>query len=687
MAFHLNSSYFPLFNLPDELIYCIFGFVHGCDLARLCRVCSRLNHFIAQDQLVWKEAINSELSGKPLLLSHENYKDFYKRAYLGLYRSVADMVKQRLMQKLDREAETDADCCARYIIEKKYSYGHYLKEQGTQRNNRSKAEDSNQQAHLCFYLCTAAKHSYEVWADKLCQQGAKLCGITFMPEALDLLEDLFICPLYFATRENNVAMVKKIIELGIVYQPQNPQYILHVDDATSSKVSSIYSTIQAIICKVLICIRHDPHLLQPFLNSLKLPPIHQAAIYGNIDELNRLIKEEHADLDMMDNYNMTPLMYSILISREHIVRYIYRSQMDILIGYPLADSISAALGGIEYKVLQIIRQHDYECYEAVIFEAFGDERFFTNSSNREVLQFILADLTNQETFYAACQSAISSRNGRLIHQLISDLPTLLQLYANSSDDVQGLLQQITFARKKVITEHGKELVLDAAQFGQGNCIRELVVQGVQPNMHCVREMLYLGIGIELPSHFAIASNTKYKQFHQFLLQLSGQDFDTNAVVKTLQFYTFAKAIADLPTYQTMKETINRIITEIMCRTMHSDWYQPMFIDNRLQKRVDEISCTLLQNLMSLNKKYDINARDRSYGLRKETALHVASRLGNPAWVQLFLQAGADRQIEDRFLEKPINCVRKSAKECKYLLQNYHSCSLPSKPKYSPPVYD
>ena len=86
--------------------------------------------------------------------------------------------------------------------------------------------------------------------------------------------------------------------------------------------------------------------------------------------------------------------------------------------------------------------------------------------------------------------------------------------------------------------------------------------------------------------------------------------------------------------------------------------------------------------MFLNNNFDINAGDKCFGLYKETPLHVAAKLGNASWVQLLLQAGADRQVEDISLKKPIDSARKSAVQCITLLNNYISCPLPVKIKRS-----
>lgn len=680
MTATVNKYIFPLLHLPRELIYSILGFVGGSDLARLCMVSHDLNQLIAQDQLVWKAAIYSELTTDPQMLSHESYKQFYRRAFLGQYGCLAAMVKPLLLQKFDSEAEGDIDCSARFVIEKNYPYGRYIKEQ---LQAKTWNNESDRQAHLCYYLCHAAKHGYEVWADTLCQQGAILSGVKSIPQSDDIPDIQAIYPLYFATRENNIAMVKALIQLGIRYHPHQPQYLYLIDERTSSRISSFHVTLRCVICKVLVYLRYHPHLLQSFLNSLNLSPFQQAAVDNNVDELTRLTRLQPGSLDTVDNYNLTPLMYAILLSRADAVRYIYASNVELITGYPLADSISSALGGIELNILKIIRHYDFECYEAVVFEAFGDEIFVTSSSNKDVLDYILVDLTNKGTFYAACQSAISARNSHLVHLLLSDLPTLLKQHIDCIDQVSNLTNKITNARKQVIDHYGKDLILDAAQFGQGNCIGELVKLGVRPNLRSIREMLYLGTGVELPSHLTIASNTKYNHLHQFILQLNDQNFDADTVVQSLQFYTFAKALANLPTNHAAKEikpTVNHILSEIICRTMHSDWYQPMFIDDKLQQRLDQTSCALIENLMYLNTKFDINARDKSFGLWKETPLHVAAKLGNAAWVQLLLQAGADREIQDSFSKKPVDSVRKTATQCMHLLQNYNSCPLPIKIK-------
>ncbi|EDV20264.1 uncharacterized protein TRIADDRAFT_61265 [Trichoplax adhaerens] len=685
MADEHTLSYFSIFTLPNELIVYLFRFLHGVDLARLCMVCRWLNHFIAHDEVTWKQTIHAELTTSPLMLIHETHKDFYKRAYLGLYRYVTALVIPPLVKEFNNRAK-NADHHVRnsYFIEKNYSYGHYLNEYALL-HNTSIMDDPDRSLRLYCYLCAASKHGYEVWATKLCQQGAKLTESNISIKDW-VIYDWSFCPLGFATYENNVEMVKTLIKLGIRYQSPDPQYVLQIDNNLSIdspvQIAALVA-LRGIICKVLVSIRDEAYLLKVFLKSLSLPSYYQAVFQGDLHELNRLTRDSQVDLDTFDDYYMTALSFSILIGREDVARYIYKLKKNVLIGNCIADFVGVALADIEFKVLEIIREHDFDCYKAVVFNIFADEKYFTASSHKDVLQIILSDLNDENIFYEACQSAITSQNSRIALLLLSDLPKLLQLRMNSVNDEQELLRQIVSTRKNVIANYGKELILHAAAFRQGHCIRVLITNGA-PLLEVIDEVTeyscqYLGSFIEIPNYFVIASNSKYKLLHQFLWQLSNANFDVNAIIETLQFYTFAKEIADLPICQTTKQALNKILPQIILRIMHCDWRKAILMDSQLQTRLDKISYTLLENLMFLSQNYDVNARHRCNIHPGDTALFIAARSGNVAWIQLFLQAGADRQIKNYCQEKLIHCIGKPSKECMHLIKNYNSCPLPSKP--------
>ncbi|RDD42524.1 hypothetical protein TrispH2_005602 [Trichoplax sp. H2] len=724
MADQFNSdSSFLFFTLPSELIYKIVSFLYGVELAKLRLVSYQFNDFIlGQDQLAWKKTIYSELTTNPELLSHEHYQDFYKRAYLGIYRHVTDCLTKHDQQTWGFTSQYDGYATVSHYIEKNYSYGQYLKEEEEIRQDASIADmnDYDRRHRLCSYLGLAAKHGFEIWAKKLCQQAVKASGIhSTHSVATQNCEYYFICPLFLAILENNDSMIKELIELGIRYHSPNPRYIKQSDDGTLGEYScrllhdsggQIITT--HIICKVVTCLRHDPHLLKVFLNSLALPPIHQAAIYKNIDEFKRYVESGgHINLNISDNYYMTPLMYCILLSREDIIDYIYSFKSSIIVGHRLADPIRNVLNSVEYKAVKVIREQDRECYHFIVSEIFKDEEIFTINSQNDALPLILADLIDKDVFHAACRGAICSRNSRAIYLLTSDLPILVQFHMSSIACSQHLLTQITCTRNEVIASHGIELLHKAIRYGKDSCIRQLIQEGVELSVigdnlwYALENILSAFIALPRPSIFA--SNIEYREFHQFQVQLCNQDFDPNAIAETLLPYKLAKAIADLPKFLTPNITVGDFITEIMLHTMYSDWKRPIFNDHKLQNRLTEISCALLEKLLALNKNHnEINARTRMSSFKQGTLLHAAARLGNPAWVQLLLQAGADRQIEDLALRKPVYYTKKFSRgrqllktegqiknlladipvyhvvkwtwECASLLENYQSCSLPSK---------
>ncbi|RDD42529.1 hypothetical protein TrispH2_005599 [Trichoplax sp. H2] len=708
MVNEYDPCYFPFFSLPDKIIYDIFNFLYGTDLAKLCLVSSQFNHWIfARNQLAWKDAIYSELSTNPVLISQESYRDFYKRAYLGLYRCIIDKVSERkkLGMEQKRSSEDTPKCVWRssFLVEKEYSYGHYLKQEKTQQNSSCIRANLDRQDRLRRYLCTAAKHGYEVWAATLCHQGANICGLYFTLGRIhfDNYEDYFLCPLYFATLENNERMIQKIIELGIRYQSPNPYYILPSNDDSFAEENASgdyvtfslhFSDLQEMICKVLICINDNAALLEAFLNSLDLPSIHQAAIYQNIDEFSRFLEySRNFDLNDMDHYNMTPIVYCILLNRKDVVRYIYNSRTDIIVGRRLAESIKTVSSSIPYDMLKIIREHDNKCYKAVVFGIFADEKVFTSDRFKDVLRLILVDLVDEDVFYAAFDGAISSGSNHLINLLILDLFTFLRLYITSITDVQRLFQQITSVRKKVIVNHGETLLWKALRSGHHDCFRLLILKRVSlsklaegySGLHSLWWFSSNVLAI-LPSNMTVTSNIRYEQFHQFLLQLRNPDLDTNAIAKTLLPYKFVKAIVDLPIYIFLEQSrtidawaaCNTFIIGIMLYIMLYDWKRPIFADHQLQKRLEKISYTLLENLLSLQIKYfNINTLDSSFGGRA-TLLHIATQFDNPMWVNLLLQAGANRLIEDSLSKKPIQYVKESDNKCRYLLENYQSCPRP-----------
>ncbi|RDD42523.1 hypothetical protein TrispH2_005601 [Trichoplax sp. H2] len=360
----------------------------------------------------------------------------------------------------------------------------------------------------------------------------------------------------------------------------------------------------------------------------------------------------------------------------------------------------------------------HKLYKAVISELFKDENFFTSNSIKDIQQLVLTDLTRKEVFYTACYGAITSRSHHAIHSLMSDLPKLLQLCMQSATDIQRLLKRITRTRQKVIAHYGRELLFRAIEYGQDAYILQLAIEGIRLSVDNY-DLLWQSIKIFLYDHYlltpstiiyklspisAVINNIDYRRFHQFILRLSNEDFDANSTVETLQLYKLAKAISDLPITLPLDVSLDNCIVEIMFEVMkNADLSCPLFQDHQLQKRLDEIIYVLLDKLIHLIKDYhNINIRVNigKNVFYQETLLHRAARYQNPAWIRLLLQAGADREVKDSGLIKPVHHADKWDRhqipmrvhtdrqihhagewarnwECRHLLRNLQSCPLPS----------
>ncbi|EDV24318.1 uncharacterized protein TRIADDRAFT_57665 [Trichoplax adhaerens] len=84
--------------LPKDLLARIFGYLKGWELATISTVCHYYNSVIhdgddkndSKSNLLWKLIVSQELTTAARLQSKENYRQFYKRIYLGPRKMIVD---------------------------------------------------------------------------------------------------------------------------------------------------------------------------------------------------------------------------------------------------------------------------------------------------------------------------------------------------------------------------------------------------------------------------------------------------------------------------------------------------------------------------------------------------------------------------------------------------------------------
>ncbi|RDD42662.1 Ankyrin-2 [Trichoplax sp. H2] len=290
-----------LSSLPQNTISLICSYLTGYELINLSLTCRYFRNFITnQTDKLWQFKIYQELTRNPRLQVGENYIQYYIRHFLG----DKDCGTTTLSAYQSKESQEISN--KRLMGSLRYpSYKRFI--QRWLVNQRLNKELFNR----C--LMTAARKNLEVWGEHLIQYGANIeCNMT---NKFDYLKN----PIFVAIKRGNNDFARMIL----YHFAANSTLALSQHDNDDNWLDHSFMPILYFAIFIDDERINGLNILNMLFQSFQLPELHAAVIKQDGTALARLI--EMSDVNTLDDYNCTPLFWSILLGYQDVTRLLLHS--------------------------------------------------------------------------------------------------------------------------------------------------------------------------------------------------------------------------------------------------------------------------------------------------------------------------------------------------------------------------
>ena len=293
-----------LLQLPLDVLYYIFNYLSLYQLRQLSTTCTFFYQLI-QDDLLWQNRIDNELTKQPKFVKGENAFTYYLRIYLGprkyLHvlrhhlpnRRCLNNRKHYLFYKYTlRRLEYDEYSNRKYIQafdlpRRQLSYGDYIAGEKSRYDDTTRWINKRKE-----FVRTAAELGLEVWGQKIIQQILSACG------ELNFSNSKLSNPFYIAILNQQPHFIPMLLQYS---------WPMHLNPWISN-TNNDYNG--ALISSLLKCDGGGIELLRYYFMNMNLPIIHQTALKADSEGLQNLLNRNTTSFS--DNCPFSALFMAVL---------------------------------------------------------------------------------------------------------------------------------------------------------------------------------------------------------------------------------------------------------------------------------------------------------------------------------------------------------------------------------------
>ncbi|RDD44185.1 hypothetical protein TrispH2_004650 [Trichoplax sp. H2] len=599
--------------LPKDLLARIFGYLKGWELATISTVCHYYNSVIhdgddkndSKSNLLWKLIVSQELTTAARLQSKENYRQFYKRIYLGPRKMIVDHCH------IGNLHSTVKTC----MKEKpKFNYSYYA--------SRIRRDRHGDVVHYFdIILSYAARFGLEVLGRNVLQLMASSLDQQSIKKRFQSHYSHTILPIIVAADNGHYHFIRMLLDDGCrLCGPCVFQWI--------RRGPAYWIEERFVIFLLKIYKYGSPSLLVTYLSQCNLPDIIEAAIKNKSSKVQLLLKEQSTQ-SMDEVYKISSLFFTLLLDNKSTFEYLMSrsSRIDFWKGiYDIGKTISYMICADHGNVTDVDSEnpikHNSPC------TAYRNNRCIT------VLQ------QYPEPFYHMLEEAMIQA---IVDGDIQCLQSIESLHPPLSDQVENSL----FIQLQEILRLSLNIIpIQLLQYGapyHRNQLEEII--RVLPYLKRYKSTMYDFEDVE--SMISLFTMLNYRPFC------------AENIAQNLPFYHLIQVIVSANGSDTIQGNYDSLFSYVVftrCR--------PIWNDLQLQNRYNQVTTCYLQAI--IDAKSDAIAVNKVRTVEGKTLLHMAAESNNPHWIQCLLSIGADPAVEfgpDRLIA--LNLTQ--CKICKELL--------------------